>query len=169
MVTKCCMVSGKPCDLKVRLTSHCPYKCFPTPIWKCELISIWCFCLVNLLCLLVQWMPLVKVNTLWNGQMQTNKRIKFKLIHISKWVLENTCMNKGVSPNLKSQGLPLTIRHLVTMTRQPSFRPIIDIMVNQNMTGVLFNLMAKMILKISFVHQKYWGLWNSMRVFQHPI
>ena len=48
-------------------------------------------------------------------------------------------------------------------------KPIIVIMVDQDMTGVLFNLMAKLILKISFVNQRSWGLWNFTRVSQHPI
>ena len=87
------------------------------------------------------------INALGQGQYvvkckktRTYRRIKLKLINISKWVWENTCTDKAVCLILKSQGLPLTRRNLITMTRQPFSKPIIDIMVNQDMTGVLFNL-----------------------------
>ena len=88
------------------------------------------------------------MNALGRGQYlvkwknDNRQKHKIEINHISKWVLENTCMDKDVGLILQSQGLPLTRRNLVTMTRQLFSKPIIDIMVNQDMTGVLFNLMA---------------------------
>ena len=82
--------------------------------------------------------------------------------------VENTCMDKAVGIISKSQDLQLTRRNLKIMTRQPFSKPITNIMVTQDMTGVLFNLMATIILKISFVLQKFLGFWNFTKVYHHP-
>ena len=97
------------------------------------------------------------------------KSTTYQSIHFSNWVLVDTWLDRGAIPIFPSKGIQHTIKPLGTMIKWPYFKPILDIMVNKGMIGVLFNLMETMIQKISFTHQKYWALWNLIRVSQQPI